>query len=239
MAKKSTASSGGMRLFYILLAIVAVAGVASIAYTLKGSGGAATQPVKLSGLENARQLYEMATAVKQGPDDAPVKVVEFADYSCPACREFDMKVMPTIKQQFLNTGKVQFIFYDFPLVEIHPHSFLAARAARCAGDQGKFWEYSDALFRSAPNWAESRQTPTGTFETLAGTLGMDKGSFASCLKSDKYADVVTANRSLALQLGIDSTPTVLVNNRRWNGPLDSAASLAQMIRSDLPSQPAG
>lgn len=236
MAKKSTTSSGGTRLFYILLAIVAVAGVASIIYSLKGSGGAATQPIKLSGLDNPRELYELATAVKQGPDNAPVKVVEFADYSCPACRQFDMNVLPDIKKKYLGTGKVQFIFYDFPLVEIHAHSFLAARAARCAGDQGKFWEFSDALFRSAPNWAERRQAPTSDFENLAGTLGLDKGEFSSCLKSNKYADVVTANRRLAEQLGIDSTPTVIVNNRRWNGPLNDPASLEQMIQSDMPGQ---
>jgi protein-disulfide isomerase len=236
LAKKSTTSSGGTRLFYILLAIVAVAGVASIIYSLKGSGGAATQPIKLSGLDNPRELYELATAVKQGPDNAPVKVVEFADYSCPACRQFDMNVLPDIKKKYLGTGKVQFIFYDFPLVEIHAHSFLAARAARCAGDQGKFWEFSDALFRSAPNWAERRQAPTSDFENLAGTLGLDKGEFSSCLKSNKYADVVTANRRLAEQLGIDSTPTVIVNNRRWNGPLNDPASLEQMIQSDMPGQ---
>ncbi|MEJ2186310.1 MAG: DsbA family protein [Gemmatimonadota bacterium] len=236
MAKKSTTSSGGTRLFYVLLAIVAVAGVASIIYSLKGSGGAATQPIKLSGLDNPRELYELATAVKQGPDNAPVKVVEFADYSCPACRQFDMNVLPDIKKKYLGTGKVQFIFYDFPLVEIHAHSFLAARAARCAGDQGKFWEFSDALFRSAPNWAERRQAPTSDFENLAGTLGLDKGEFSSCLKSNKYADVVTANRRLAEQLGIDSTPTVIVNNRRWNGPLNDPASLEQMIQSDMPGQ---
>jgi len=143
--------------------------------------------------------------------------------------------MPDIKKKFLGTGKVQFIFYDFPLVEIHAHSFLAARAARCAGDQGKFWAYSDALFHSAPNWAERPQSPVSDFEDMAGTLGLDKGTFSSCLKSDKYADVVTANRRLAEQLGIDSTPTVIVNNRRWSGPM-TAASLEAMIEADLPSQ---
>jgi protein-disulfide isomerase len=235
LAKKSTSSGGGTRLFYILLAVVAVAGIGSIAYTLSGSGGAATKPIDLSGLDNPRQLYEMATAVKEGPDSAPVKVVEFADYSCPYCRLFDMQIMPELKKQFLGTGQVQFIYYDFPLVSIHPHSFLAARAARCAGDQGKFWEYSDALFRNQASWAE-KQSVMSDFEDLAGRLGLDKGSFSSCLKSDKYADVVTANRQLALQLGIDSTPTVLVNNRRWNGK--TPQSLEDMIRSAIPSQSA-
>jgi len=232
LAQKGT-SGGGTRLFYILLAIVAVAGIASIAYTLKGSGGAATKPVDLSGLENPRQLYEMATAVKQGPDDAPVKVVEFADYSCPACRQFDMQIMPVLKQKFLASGKVQFIFYDFPLIEIHPHSFLAARAARCAGDQGKFWEYQDALFRSQPSWAENQAAPVSDFEDAAAKLGLDKGAFSRCLKSDKYADIVTANRKLAEQLGIDSTPTVLVNNRRWMG--QTPQSLEDLIQSDIPA----
>jgi protein-disulfide isomerase len=237
LAQKGTSSSGGTRLFYTVLAIVAVIGIASIVYAMKGSGGAATKPIKLSGLDNPRELYEMATAVKQGPDNAPVKVVEFADYSCPFCRMFDMQIMPAIRKQFLATGKVQFIYYDFPLISIHAHSFLAARAARCAGGQGKFWEYQDALFRSQPNWAERQQSPVGDFEDMAGRLGLDKGAFSSCLKSDKYADVVTANRQLAVQLGIDSTPTVLVNNRRWTG--QNAQSLEQMIRSALPSQSAG
>lgn len=231
MANRKTAPAGGgsTRFFYIVLAVIAVFGIAAIVYTLGASGGTATEPVDLSGLDDPRQLYEMAAAVKQGSDDAPVKVVEFADYQCGGCRSFALGVKPTLSS-YIDQGQVQFIYYDFPLTEIHAHSFLAARAVRCAGDQDHFWDYQHLVFTNQASWA-AKADPAADFIDMASQVGLDAGAFSSCVKSDRYADVVTANRELAIQLGINSTPTLIVNNRRLVAP--SARSLNDMIEAEL------
>lgn len=223
------AGGGATRLFYIVLGVIAAFGIAAIVYTVGASNTTATEPVDLSGLEDPRALYEMAAAVKKGEDDAPVKVVEFADYQCGGCQMFALGVKPVL-DPFIADGQVQFIYYDFPLTEIHAHAFLAARAGRCAQDQGRFWEYHDALFQNQVTWS-AKQNAVSDFMDIATSVGLDSGDFSSCLRSDRYADVVTANRELAIQLGIGSTPTVIVNNRRLVAP--SAQALTEAVQMQL------
>lgn len=220
---KQGGQGGGNSVFYGVLGIIVVVGLAAIGYAMIGGGGnAATDLVELD-VANARALYEQATPVRLGPADAPVKVVEFGDFQCPACGQFSLQVRPTIIDQYVTTGKVQFVFYDFPLVSIHDHSVLAARAARCAGDQTlgdpdqtAYWAYHDKLYQEQNNWAYKQGSVVRDFIDYARDLGLDTDAFGTCLKSDKYADVVTANRRLGDQLRISGTPTILVNNRRVN-----------------------
>jgi protein-disulfide isomerase len=110
----------------------------------------------------------------------------------------------------VETGKAKFVYHDFPLTSIHPHSFLAARAARCAGDQGKFWQYQDLLFRHQSEWA-TKNSIDGDLRNFSDQAGLDTDAFESCLNSDAHADVVSANLRLATELGINSTPTVMVS----------------------------
>jgi len=136
-------------------------------------------------------------------------------------------------------GQVQFIFYDFPLVGAHPHSFLAARAARCAGEQeipgaerdnAAYWAYHDKLYAEQSSWTYETSV-VGDFVDYAEEIGLDSRAFSTCLNSDRYADVVTANRLLGDQLRIMSTPTILVNNRRIGFP--NAAQLVEAIEAEL------
>ena len=136
-AQKSSGAGSSLRTFYIVLAVVAVGGLAALGYAVLGGGGeAATEPVELEGVASARQLYERAKPEVLGDPSTPVKIVEFGDFQCPGCRSFAMQIKPVLKERFVDTGKAHFVYYDFPLMEIHPHAFLAARAARCAADQG-------------------------------------------------------------------------------------------------------
>jgi protein-disulfide isomerase len=121
-----------------------------------------------------------------------------------------MTVKPQVELQYVQTGKAKFVFYDFPLTSIHPHSFLAARAARCAGDQGKFWEYQDLLFRHQAEWA-TKNSVEGDLDNFADQAGLDSDSFNACVNSDAHADVVSANMRLAYELGINQTPTIMVS----------------------------
>jgi len=114
-----------------------------------------------------------------------------------------------VEAEFIATGVAKFVFYDFPLTQLHPNAFVAARAGHCAEDQGKFWEFHDVLFRNQNSWAPEA-SPLGRFEDYAGDLGMDAGEFSACLRSDKHAALVTANMELATQMQAPGTPTIIV-----------------------------
>jgi len=108
---------------------------------------------------------------------------------------------------------------------------VAARAARCAGDQGKFWEYHDLLFGQQSRWSTKPSVPIKQFEEYAAQLGLDTQAFGQCLNSDRHADVVSANRLLGEQLGVNGTPTVIINNKRVQRPLDYG-ELSELIERE-------
>ena len=88
-----------------------------------------------------------------GKKDAPIVMLEFSDFQCPFCGKFWRETLPQIKKDYVETGKVLFVYKDFPLRQIHPHAQQAAEAALCANEQGKFWEYHDTLFSKQTEWA--------------------------------------------------------------------------------------
>ncbi len=212
------AARSEMTKFYWILGIVAVAGVGIVGYSVgsKALGSTVSEPIEMAGLDDPAKLMEVARGVTKGNADAPITIIEFADFQCPGCGQFAREVGPLIQAEFLATGKAKFLYYDFPLVSIHPNAFLAARAGHCAEDQGKFWEYHDILYRNQPRWSAS-QNPSSMFGDYADDIGIDADAFSGCLASDKHADVVTANMELGYQLQISGTPTVMVTQGRGIG----------------------
>lgn len=203
--------SGNSNTLYYVLGAVAVLGVGLVAYSVGSSAfsSAATEPVELT-FESDEQLVALAQGETLGDPEAGVTIVEFGDYQCPACGSFALQFKPQIDTRFVETGEAKFVFYDFPIPSIHPNAFLAARAARCAGDQGAYWEYHTTLFQNQSRWSTAN-LPTSAFEDYAEQVGIDEGEFSSCLNSDRFADVVTANMELGGRMGVGGTPTVLVN----------------------------
>ena len=200
---------------YLILGVVAILALVLIGYSVSSGGGqAATQPIEVEGLDDPEQLVAMAQGMAMGDEDAPVTVVEFGDYQCPGCAYFGMTIKPQIESELVETGKVRFVYYDFPLVGSgHPHAFLAARAARCAMDQDRGWDYHEALFVNQTRWSPTGD-PSDLFVEYAAQLGLDEGAFESCLNSAQHAEVVTANMRLGQELGVSGTPTVLVGEGR-------------------------
>lgn len=232
MAKAKTTTGGSnLKPFYLLLGIIAVVGIALIIVsTRKGGGGqAVTEPIDLGTLDN-RALVEKARGISVGADAAPVKVFVFSDYMCGGCGHFSTTIYPELKREFIDTNKVQFTYFDFPLGGSHIHSFIASRAARCAGDQNKFWEFHDHLLANQAAWSYSRSAPIDYFKQLAGQLALDAGKFDSCLNSDEHAEVVTANYQLGQQLGVGSTPTVIINGRHSMSPLEWSGLRTELRR---------
>jgi len=148
-----------------------------------------------------------ADAPVLGPPDAKVTVVEFLDYQCPYCHRVQ-GVVDDIMGRY--AGKVRFVHRDFPL-DMHPQAALAARAAHCAGEQGRFWEYHKNLLTVAGDMSEP------DLRNRAASLPVDGAKFGSCLASDRYAQQVQETYSYGLELGITGTPTFFINGRRLVG----------------------
>ena len=201
---------GSLRRFYIVFAVVAAVGLGAVGYSIgsRALGSAVSEPIDLEGTDDMRRLTEMAVPVTIGDENAPVTIVIFEDYLCNHCAVFSLSIKSEVEEAFVRTGKARLVYYDFPL---NPQfgSFLAARAARCSGDQGQFWEFHNLLMRNQRTWGMV-ENKLPTFENYAEDLGLDVGEFKGCLNSDRHAQEVTANLELAQMLGLGGTPAVLV-----------------------------
>lgn len=159
-------------------------------------------------------------APRLGSDTASVTVVEFSDFQCPFCSRFQQLVYPQLKTDYIDTGKVSFVYQDFAF--LGEESRLAGQAAKCAGDQGKFWEYHDYLF-GHQNGENEGAFATKNLKTFARNLKLNTVEFGSCLDSGKYAAAVDAETKSGKDIGVTGTPTVLVNGQIIVGaqPYDS------------------
>lgn len=139
----------------------------------------------------------------QGSATARVGIIEYADYQCPFCGEFFRDLYPRMEQEYIRPGKVKFFYRDMPL-SFHPEAMAAARAARCAGDQGKFWQMHDSLF--------AKQNALGEKDLVqrAVALGLNKGKFEECLSDQRYKSEIAESAAEARMLGAVGTPTFFV-----------------------------
>ncbi len=136
----------------------------------------------------------------RGDSAARVAIIEYADFECPYCGEYERKAFPQILSDYIETGKVKYFYRDLPL-EMHARALPAARAARCAGEQGKFWEMHDSLF------AKQNALSAPALVDRAQTLGLDKEKFTECQSSEKYTADIQKSISDAQKMGISGTPT--------------------------------
>ncbi|MGB7947390.1 MAG: thioredoxin domain-containing protein [Candidatus Binatia bacterium] len=154
----------------------------------------------------------------KGPVDAPVTIVKFEDYQCPFCRE----IQPILRELFSRYGgKIRLVHKDLPLDAIHPQARQAAEAARCAGEQGKFWIYHDALYANAPEASQEMLT------SYAKEVGLDVNAFDHCLGSGKFKSAVQRDLMDGAQLGVTGTPTLFINGREISGkqPLETFTAI--------------
>jgi len=143
-----------------------------------------------------------------GKKDAPVTMIEFSDYQCPFCRRFFETTLPTLKAEYIATGKVRYVFRDFPLDQIHPYARKAAEAAHCAGDQGKFWEMHDLLFQN------QQALQVESLKAHARSLRLNGAPFDSCLDRGKYAAEVQKDFDDGVAVGVRGTPSFFIGKTR-------------------------
>jgi protein-disulfide isomerase len=150
-----------------------------------------------------------------GNKEAPLTLVEFSDYQCPFCRRFFEQTFPRIKTQYVDTGKLRYVFRDFPLDQIHPQARVAAIAAHCAGDQGKYWEVHDAFFKN------QQALRAEDLKSYAQKLGLKADVFNDCLDKQKYGRRVQANEDDGLKAGVQGTPAFFLGKSGKDGTIDA------------------
>lgn len=153
-----------------------------------------------------------------GDAKAKVTIIEFADYQCPNCRAFWRETLPRLKKEYVDTGKVRIVFRDFPVQEIHPEATIAAIAAECADDQGKYFEVHDKIFREQDR--RGRDVVRFRAQELkrwAMEVGLDPAPFNECLDTARHRDEVAKDLADATSVGINGTPVFFVNGRLLAG----------------------
>jgi len=181
------------------------------------TGGIVTAVV-LTGLLQGRseaRFDRLATAgMARGSDDAPVTMVEFLDYECPFCQQFHTETMPKLIEEYVDTGRLRFVLRDNPL-GFHENALPAARAVRCAGEQGDeaFWQLSDALV------AAGAPLDAGRISAAAAEMNLNTGDLASCMSSGRYDAAIQADASAASEAGLTGTPMFIIGPSNGDGSI--------------------
>lgn len=196
---------GAYPLEYFDQAIAAVAsGESAVAEQNNAPQGPAVKPTPAT-------LTMDNIVAEMGDPGAAVTIVEFTDYQCPFCARHAAETLPRLVSEMVDTGRVRYIVKDFPLDPIHPEARPAAVAARCAAEQGAYWEMHEALFTRQNEWGGLGAAAKDAFVKMAVDLGLNKDKFTTCLSDGRYDDLIQANQDEGIALGINGTPGFFVN----------------------------
>ncbi len=199
----------GLKGFYIGIGAVAVVGIGALAMAMAGGAALPSGSIELAAIESARGFggYEIGDA------DAPVEIIEFADFECPACRQQWVLTIHDVKQRLVSTGQVRLVFRDFPL-DMHQNARAAHHAAACVADQGKFWEMHDKLFDTQNEWT-GRTGAERMFRGYARELGVDVGEYDACMSEGRFRGRIQASLEGGVTLGVSATPSYLIGDRLY------------------------
>jgi protein-disulfide isomerase len=161
----------------------------------------------------------------KGDPDAPVTIVEWSDFECPFCARFYRQTLGQIEEEYVKTGKVKFVYRDFPL-SFHANAQKAAESAECAGEQGKFWEMHDALFEKGVSGG------VNSFKQFAADLELNTAEFDACLDSGQMASEVQKDMRDGSAVGITGTPGFMINGKLVSGA-QPFSTFQQLIEAEL------
>ena len=177
---------------------------------LKGESPGSAEPSAPVAGPTPAALAPADDAMVLGDPGAAVTIVEFSDYECSFCSRHVQQTWPLLQAEFVDTGRVRYVFKDFPIAGLHPQAFRAHEAARCAGEQGTYWAMHDQLFTEQSSWA-GRSDNASIFERYAAELGLDAGAFEDCLASGRWSGAVNADVAEGASLGARGTPTFFID----------------------------
>jgi protein-disulfide isomerase len=219
-----------MKRFFALFAVIAAVGLGFLLWQMNRSTTPSI-PVQVTVQPSDTAGFR---GYLLGADTAAVEIIEYADYQCPACQQFAVVEWPYVKERLVQTGKVRWVFRDFPLSQ-HQWARLAAHAAACAQEQSKFWELQEEIFATHPEWAFSRDAGK-VFRASVQKLGMDVGAYDDCMSSLKYAGRIQASSNEGVRLGVGSTPSFVIGGRLYPGliPYDRMRALVDSLSAAAP-----
>jgi len=195
------------RIFYLALAVIAVAGIGALGYLSQRPRAQVVTQVDSTLPKVQSNGYVM------GSPSAPIEVVEFGDFECPQCGRWATLTEPDVRTRLVQPGIVRMRYIDFPL-SMHRNTWQASRAAACADEQGKFWPMHDKLFETQDEWnGIATRSPDDVFKRVAGQLGLNQQQFNQCVDTRKYQAKIQAHEALALQRRAEGTPTFVIGNQ--------------------------
>ena len=225
--KRATQTRG----FYILLAAVAVVGGIAL-YTVINQPKAPT-------VRDADVSASQAEGYLLGDPKAPVQVLEFADFECPACGQFAVLTEPDVRHRLVESGQVSYRFFDFPL-PVHQNTLVASMAAACANDQGKFWQMHDALFFNQPEWStQNTKSPERKFLEYAKGIGLNMDFYKKCMDDQPHQVRIIANRKEGERRGVAQTPSFIIGKKLIAGAIgyDEFRGWVDSAKAALPPAP--
>ncbi len=171
-----------------------------------------------------------------GDPQAPVKLVEFSDYQCPVCAVHFQQTWPLLKERYVDTGRVYYVFKDLPLTSIHPQATKAHEAARCAAEVGGedvYWQMHDQLFEGQEEWSGNSEH-VAVFKAYAAELGLDQAAFDACLDGGGQTAAVQAEMEEAFALGVNGTPTFFIDGYPFSGahPIQNFDQIITLAEND-------
>ncbi len=167
----------------------------------------------------------------EGPDDAPILIVEFSDFECPYCQRHFQQVYPQLQSTY--PDQIRYVFLNFPLTSIHPNAHDAAQAALCAYQQDAFWPYHALLFGGTLGLSRT------AYEAYASNLSLDTEAFALCLDEAPFTDQIDSDQQQGFEIGVSSTPTFFINGIGLVGaqPFDVFAQIIDYELERLAAEP--
>lgn len=170
-----------------------------------------TMPAPAPVNDNVR-LDAAITGMMLGKPDAPLTIIEYTDLQCPFCRQFHITAYEQLKKEYIDTGKLRYLTRDLPIESIHPQAMPAARATRCAGEQGKFWEMRHSILINNAKLAPE------SFATFAADLKLNANQFKGCMAdTNKFQAEIAKDMAEAAAMGISATPSFVIGKTSANG----------------------
>ena len=203
----------GMKRFYAGLGAIAVIGGGAIWWSSRSAASIVPiGPIPLEAISEAKGFPGYAV----GPDSAPVDVIEYADFQCPACQTAWLLTIQDLKDRLVKNGTVRYVFRDFPL-DIHNKARAAHHAAACAAEQGSFWAMHDQLYMGQAQWSGDPGPGERHFRDYAEQIGLNVAQYDECMAEGRFRARIQASYDEGLSLGVTSTPTFIIGNQRYSG----------------------
>jgi protein-disulfide isomerase len=188
-----------------LLLVVGIGGIVAT----RNPGAPPPEPTTAPAPQDSTADAALLAARTKGSPEAPITVLEIADFQCPACRVFWERTMPLLQREYVDAGKVRLLFVNLPLVAIHANAAAAHEFAMCAAAQDRFWPVHDMLFDQQAVWARL-DDPSPYFYSVAAATGVAADSLAACVGDGRMRPLIMREAESVVRAGVQSTPSFVI-----------------------------